>query len=497
MNMDVFEQPHSITHEVASLTTILVVDDEVRSLEALRRVLADEFEILGAANALEAEAILAGDMVQIILCDQKMPGEAGVDFLKRVRDQWPDPIRMIISGYTDSEDIIASVNEAGIFRYITKPWQPDALIATMREAAALYQYQKVSGRVDADVRPTVTRIQRVASERRKAERRLFDFSRITHSADSPMRHTLSLAERVAGTGIPVLITGESGTGKELLARAIHYGSERADQPFVVENCGALPDELLESELFGYKKGAFTGAYNDRIGLFEVADGGTIFLDEIGETSPSFQVKLLRVLQEGEIRPLGAQRPRKVNVRVISATNRDLDDEIKAGRFRRDLFYRLAVFPIHLPPLKDRPMDIPAIASRILVEVNQAFGRRIAGFSADTLRCMMEYDWPGNVRELQNEIQRMVTLTDGDGELSLDVLGNVVKRGRPTVSIAGEAGATLKDRVEALECEIVTEAMARLGGNISHVAAELGLSRVGLRNKIERYGLGKGIDLGDD
>ena len=478
-------------------TTVLVVDDEVRSLESLRRVLSDEFEVICAANALEAEAVLAGDMVQIILCDQRMPGESGVDFLKRVRDQWPDPIRMIISGYTDSEDIIASVNEAGIYRYLTKPWQPDALISAVREAAELFRYQKVSGRTEAEARPAPARMQRVASERRKVEKRLFDFSRITHTADSPMRTTLSLAERASDYGISVLITGASGTGKELLARAIHHASERSGEPFVVENCGALPDELLESELFGYKKGAFTGAYNDRIGLFEVADGGTIFLDEIGETSPSFQVKLLRVLQEGEIRPLGAQRPRKVNVRVISATNRDLETEVAAGRFRRDLFYRLAVFPIHLPDLKDRPMDIPAIASRVLVEVNQSFGRRVTGFAAETLRLMMRYDWPGNVRELQNEIQRMVTLTDGDGELTPDVLGEGIKRGTGGLSATAPVSGTLKDRVEAMESQMIAESLTRLGGNISRVAAELGLSRVGLRNKIERYGLGRGMDLGDE
>ena len=494
--MNAFEQPLESYRDKSAQTTVLVVDDEVRSLESLRRVLADEFEVIGAGNAQEAEAVLASDMVQIILCDQKMPGEAGVDFLKRVRDVWPDPIRMIISGYTDSEDIIASVNEAGIFRYLTKPWQPDELLATVREAAELFQYQKVTGRTAADARPTAARLLKVSSERHKAEQRLFDFSRITHTADSPMRDTLALAERVAAYGISVLITGESGTGKEVLARAIHWGSDRHTQPFVVENCGALPDELLESELFGYKKGAFTGAYNDRIGLFEVADGGTIFLDEIGETSPSFQVKLLRVLQEGEIRPLGAQRPRKVNVRVISATNRDLEAEVRAGRFRRDLYYRLAVFPIHLPPLRDRPMDIPSIAARILVEVNQAFNRRIPGFAADTLRAMMTYDWPGNVRELQNEIQRMVTLTDGDAELSLKVLGANIRQGNSAPDSPPEGG-TLKDRVEALESAVIVEALTRLKGNISHVAAELGLSRVGLRNKIDRYSLGRGMDLADE
>ncbi len=495
--MNALERPLEGKKETATQSTVLVIDDEVRSLESLRRVLSGEFEVICAANAAEAEAVLAGDMVQVILCDQRMPGESGVDFLKRVRDLWPDPIRIIISGYTDSEDIIASVNEAGIFRYITKPWQPDALMAAVREAAELFRYQKVSGRTVAETKPTPDRMARAVSERRRVEKRLFDFNRITHTAESPMRQTLSLAERAADYGISVLITGASGTGKELMARAIHNGSERAGQPFVVENCGALPDELLESELFGYKKGAFTGAYNDRIGLFEVADGGTIFLDEIGETSPSFQVKLLRVLQEGEIRPLGAQRPRKVDVRVISATNRDLEAEVRAGRFRRDLYYRLAVFPIHLPDLKARPMDIPAIAARILVEVNQSFGRRVSGFAEETLRLMMRYDWPGNVRELQNEIQRMVTLTDGDGELPPQVLGANIVAGSPALLDSACTVGTLKDRVEALESAVITDALSKLSGNISRVAAELGLSRVGLRNKIERYGLARGMDLGDE
>ncbi len=224
-----------------------------------------------------------------------------------------------------------------------------------------------------------------------------------------MREAIGLARRAACYDVSVLITGESGTGKELLARAIHHSSARGDKSFVIENCGALPDELLESELFGCKKGAYTGAYQDRIGLFEVADGGSIFLDEIGDTSPAFQVKLLRVLQEGEIRPLGAQRSRRVNVRVIAATNRNIEAEVAAGRFRRDLYYRIAAFPIHLPPLAERPGDIPIIAARILLEVNRAFNRRVPGFDPETLRLMQRYSWPGNIRELYNEIQRMCVL----------------------------------------------------------------------------------------
>ncbi len=478
-------------------TTVLVIDDEIRSLEAIRRVLAEEFEVISVRGAEEAEEVLAGEMVQVILCDQRMPGENGVDFLKRVRDLWPDPVRMIISGYSDSEDIIAGVNEAGIYHYITKPWHPERLISSVREAARLYWLQRETGAPEvAEVKPSQKRLSKQVSDRRRAERQFWEFDRIVHMPSSPMAQAIGLAKRACDYDISVLITGASGTGKELLARAVHNGSARAEQPFVVENCGALPDDLLESELFGCKKGAFTGAYQDRIGLFEVADGGTIFLDEIGETSPAFQVKLLRVLQEGEIRPLGAQRPRKVDVRVIAATNRHLMHDVDAGRFRRDLYYRLAAFPIHLPSLADRPMDIPPIARRLLAEVDQAFKRDVPDFEPETLAAMCAYEWPGNVRELANEIQSMVALSDTDGPLPTDVLSDrIVAPMRGTSGPANGHRPPLRERVEVLEREVIAEALDRLGGNISRVAAELGLSRVGLRAKIQRYDLRR--DLEDD
>ncbi|WP_018266936.1 sigma-54-dependent transcriptional regulator [Methylosinus sp. LW4] len=474
--------------------TVLIVDDEKRSLESLRRVLGGAFQIVCASSAAEAEAVLAGDLVQVILCDQRMPGESGVEFLTRVREHWPEPVRMIISGYTDAEDIIAGVNEAGIFQYVTKPWDPDKLIQSVREAAQLYAAQKDGGAAPPlEAKPSHERLQRLASDRRRAERRMFEFGRIVHAPESPMRQTLALARRAAEYDISVLITGASGTGKELLARAIHHGSARGEKSFVVENCGALPDELLESELFGCKKGAFTGAYQDRVGLFEVADGGSIFLDEIGETSPSFQVKLLRVLQEGEIRPLGAQRPRRVDVRVIAATNRNIVAEVEAGRFRRDLYYRLAAFPIHLPPLSERRCDIAIIAARILVAVNQTFNRRVPGFEPETLRLMERYGWPGNVRELHNEIQRMVALSDGDANLPPGLLSPCIVDHRATTTCDDQQRFTLKERVEMLECALIKESLERNGRNISHVADELGLSRVGLRSKIARYDISRVVD----
>lgn len=469
---------------MTDLPIVLVIDDEVRSQEALERVLSEEFEVLRAANAEEAEAHLHSEMVHVILCDQRMPGRPGVEFLKQVRDQWPDPVRMIISGYTASEDIIAGVNEAGIYRYITKPWDPDALLATVRDAAALYRLQQDNETAGLEIKVSASRLQKAVADKKRVLRQAHHFDRLVHAPSSPVAEAVALAQRIAGYDISVLLTGESGTGKELLARAIHYTSARADKPFVVENCGALPDQLLESELFGSKKGAFTGAYEDRIGLFERANGGTVFLDEIGETSAAFQVKLLRVLQEGEIRPLGARLTRKIDVRVISATNRTLEDEVAAGRFRRDLYYRLAAFPIHMPPLRDRPMDVPLLADLLLAEAAKAFNTPVPTFTPAALARLCAHSWPGNVRELQNEVSRVVALAEGS-QIDVDLLSPAIRRSAPAAQ--GFAG-TLKDHVEALEARLLAEALERHGWNISRVADDLGLSRVGLRGKLQRYGI---------
>ena len=478
---------------MTNLPIILVVDDERQSQEALRRVLSDEFQVLAASTAEEAEALLEHEMVHAILCDQRMPGQQGVDFLKTVRARWPDPVRMIISGYTEAEDIIAGINEAGIYQYITKPWDPGALIQTLRGALRLYELQRENAQASLDLRVSPISLERAIASKTGTLKRQHHFDGITHATASPLAEVIGMARKVSSFDISVLITGESGTGKELLARAIHYNSPRGNKPFVVENCGALPDQLLESELFGCKKGAFTGAYEDRIGLFEQASGGTIFLDEIGETSPAFQVKLLRVLQEGEIRPLGARLTRKVDVRVIAATNRNLDDEVRDKHFRRDLYYRLAAFPIHMPPLRERPMDIPLLAERLLAETRKGFGRPNLAFTAEALAMLGSYDWPGNVRELQNEIQRMVALAEGPRLGLSQISPRLRARACPAQRVLSDDGRprSLKDRVEGLEAEILAEALARHRGNISRMAEELGLSRVGLRAKLNRYGLEKG------
>jgi two-component system response regulator HupR/HoxA len=290
----------------------------------------------------------------------------------------------------------------------------------------------------------------------------------------------------------VLVTGESGTGKELLARAIHYASPRSERAFVMENCAAMSDTLLESELFGHKRGSFTGAFEDHVGLFQRADGGTIFLDEIGDTSPAFQVKLLRVLQEGEIRPVGASRAVLVNVRVLAATHRDLEADVRAGRFREDLYYRIAGITLSVPPLRERSADILPIADRLLASAARELGCPNVRFSSDVAANLLAHAWPGNIRELKNEIYRAVALSDGK-RVSASAFSKRVLFG-PAGTAAALQGhpltqtGKLQERLDAIEAVILRETLLRHRWNKTHTAKELGLSRVGLRQKMARLGL---------
>ncbi len=478
-----------------TLPTILVVDDERRSVESLERILEEEFEVFTATSVTEARQILEREWVQVILCDQRMPEMNGVEFLAQVREQWPEVVRMIISGYADAGDIIDAINESGIFQYISKPWNPDDLILKLRNAVQVFHLQRENEQlaVELKIKPSVL-ARNIEDKRRVLQSRFEDVQGIVRGPDSCMNAVCELIRTVAAFDVNVLISGESGTGKELCARALHYNSLRRDHPFVTENCGAIPDELLESELFGHKRGAFTGAVEDRTGLMERANGGTIFLDEIGEISPASQVKLLRVLQEGEIRPVGSNSRRKIDVRVIAATNRDLEEEVRAGRFRRDLYYRIATFTIGMPALRERPADIPLLAEHILAEAMEQLGKQVKGFTAEALQCLQGYPWPGNVRELQNEVKRMLVLCRGDW-LGAELISPHVLRATPEEA-AGEMDlltgmeGTLKERIESLEAMILKETLIRHRWNKTRAAQELGLSRVGLRSKLERYGLEK-------
>jgi two-component system response regulator HupR/HoxA len=468
---------------------VLVVDDEQRSLETLQRTLDDDFKVFTANSAEAGLAILEDETVHIVLSDQRMPVTSGVAFLRAVRDQWPDTVRIILSGYTEAEDIITGINEAGIWQYLLKPWHPDQLLLTLQKAGELWRLQQENQRLTLELRTNPESLAlRVADLREKAKVQA-GFNKLLRTKDSPLNKVCTLAERVAGHDLSVLITGESGTGKELMARAIHYASSRARQPFVVENCGAMPDSLLESELFGHKRGAFTGATDTHVGLFQQANGGTLFLDEIGETSPAFQVKLLRALQEGEIRPVGSSRPIAVNVRLIAATNRDLEADVASGRFRDDLYYRIAGMTLHMPALRERVADIPLIVASLLKQ-SPLIGRSM---SIEAMDLIAQYPWPGNVRELQNEIRRAMALCTG-ASIGAELLSHrlhqetLVQTSPVPLADVDDGSTQLKHRMQRLEAQVIQESMLRNKGNKTHVANELGLTRVGLRMKLMRLNL---------
>ena len=301
-----------------------------------------------------------------------------------------------------------------------------------------------------------------------------------------MRNVFSLLEKVVNTETSVFIQGETGTGKELIAKVIHYNSSMKDKPFVAENCGALSENLLESELFGHVKGAFTGAITDKKGIFEMADGGTVFLDEIADMPYAMQIKLLRVLQEGQVRPVGGSQYRNVDFRLIASSNRDLQEEVQNGSFRNDLFYRIQVFPIVLPPLRDRKEDIPLLADHFLEKLSEKRKKSVSRLTPGALDLLMQYIWPGNVRELEHEIERAVTLAGEEPEISDSYLSEKIRGSIQQIPAKPEGHLSLQDATRQLERRMVTDALAKTRGNRSQAARLLGLTRQGLLNKIARY-----------
>jgi Nif-specific regulatory protein len=322
---------------------------------------------------------------------------------------------------------------------------------------------------------------------REAQRRTGDKEKVTIIGESDaMKELLSQLDKVVDTNVTVLIEGDTGTGKELIASALHYRSRRREELFVAQNCAALAENLLESELFGHVKGAFTGATDDKKGLFELADGSTLFLDEITEAPMSIQSKLLRALQEGEIRPVGASEPILVNVRVVAATNRNLEKEVESGRFREDLYYRLKVFPLRVPPLRERRTDIPLLVQHFLERYSAEIGKAVAGVSAEAMNLLMAYDWPGNVRELQNEVQRMVIQVDTGAFATPELLSPRMRRGEDIVAKSGATQGTLKEKMTAVEKYIIFEALRENDGNKTNTAKKLGITREGLHKKLRQY-----------
>ncbi len=471
---------------MAEKPKILAVDDEQPSLNAIYRTLRREFDVIQSLSGISALEVLKSQEVEVILADQRMPEMTGVEFFRRAIEIQPDAVRILITGYTDIEATIQAINEGQIYYYINKPWEPEELRLIVRRAVERYRLVKENQRLIEELKEANRRLEEENILLHREAEKHYEFENIIGQSEA-MQEVFRLMRKVIPTDTTVLITGETGTGKELIARAIHYNGPRKHKLFVTQNCAALPDTLLESELFGHTRGAFTGAVTDKKGLFEIADGGTIFLDEIGDTSPAFQQRLLRVLQEGEIRPLGAAKTIKVNVRVISATNRDLYSLVRAGKFREDLYYRLNVFQINVPPLRERREDIPLLAEHFLKKYRRKLKKNIPGIDREAMKVLLTAPFPGNVRELENEIERAVTLADEGKPLTADLFSLRIQpgsAGTPLVPLEG----SLKEIVESIERQLILEKLNEFRGNITHAARALGLSRVGLQKKIKRYNL---------
>jgi len=435
---------------------ILVVDDSLNTLEVLQRNLtSQDYQVFTTSNVPEAIKILDTTPVDLVITDLKMPGVSGLDLIKHVRENFKETEVMMITGYPTIEGAVKAV-KTGAEEYLTKPFTDEELFSAVGRALDKLHVRKALN----------ARLQRAKPA----------FSGLISESEA-MQKVFTILAKAASTSATVLITGESGTGKELLARAIHYNSPRASAPFVPVNCGAIPGELLESELFGHVKGAFTGATETRAGFFQTADGGTIFLDEISETSVSMQVKLLRVLQDKEVCMVGSSRSRKVDVRILASTNKDLASLVKKGVFREDLFFRINVITIEIPPLRERGDDILILTQYFTTKFAEELGKPIPRFSKNALQVLRAYHWPGNVRELENIIQRLVIMTDGDF-IEVPDLPSLMR-----FSALRETG--LNRTLTEVEAEYIHNVLASVGGNKTRAAKILGIDRKTLREKLQK------------
>jgi DNA-binding NtrC family response regulator len=455
-----------------SRPSVLVVDDKENLLKLFAKILGEEYSLSTASDGAKALALIAEHEFDVVVADLKMPGASGFTVLESVKARWPETEVILLAAYGSVSDAVEAVKQ-GAYDYIQKPFDPDA--------AALVVARALERR----------RLRAQTVSLRKELEGVNSFHNVIGKSP-PMREVCGLLERAAGLDTTVLLTGETGTGKELAARAVHYHSTRKHNRFVPVNCGALPAELGDNELFGYAKGAFNGAAASKPGLFEEANRGTLFLDEVGELPLPVQVKLNRALQDKEIRRVGENSPFSVDVRIIAATHRELKAEVQAGRFREDLFYRLHVFPIRVPALRERREDIPALAAHFLAKNARASKRDITGIGNAAMRALTAYNWPGNVRELENAIERAVAIATGREldirDLPAELRGAQVGALPAEVLVRmpyHEAMGTARDRISR---EYLAVLLHEFEGNVTRAAERAGIERESLHRLLKRYGV---------
>jgi len=457
--------------ESFKLKRVLVVDDEENIRHMMNTILKREgYSVSCAATVREAEKFLAQDPFDVLISDICMPKVDGLELLDRVQEQFPQLVVVMMSAYGNVDTAIEAMKR-GAYDYIAKPFKPDEIILVLRKA----EEREGLKQENLSLRSDLEKI------------RYGGLGKMVGQSDL-MKRIFKTIRKIAEYKTTVLIQGESGTGKELVAQAIHQHSPRGEAQFIPVNCGAIPEQLLESELFGHVKGAFTDAIRDKKGLFAQADGGTIFLDEIGELPLNLQVKLLRALQEEEIRPVGSSRDIKVDVRVVAATVKDLPSEVQAGLFREDLFYRLNVLPLRVPPLRERQEDIPALVEHFIGKNNRRLGLSCKGIDPEALQLMMEYAWPGNVRELENTIEHAMVLAETD-VIQAETLPDKILEGKDRIRLTLLSGElSIKKTTRIIEEELIRRALVRTGGNRTNAAKVLEISHRALLYKIKEFGI---------
>jgi two-component system, NtrC family, response regulator PilR len=461
--------------------SVLLVDDETSMLELLRMLLKDEGYALRTASSVEeARSQLAAERPDLVLCDILMPDGNGLDLLKEIKQEDAHTAVVMMTAYTSTKAAIEAM-KLGAYDYVSKPFDNDELKVVIQKALERVEL------FDENV-----------YLRRELEQK-YTFANIIGKSPR-MQAVFGVVDRVARTTSTVLLFGESGTGKELIARAIHFASPRAAKRFLSINCGALPENLLESELFGHERGAFTGAVKEKKGLFQAADGGTLFLDEIGETTPAMQVKLLRALQDKKVRKVGGHQEELVDVRIIAATNQNLEERIAAGDFREDLYYRINVIPIHLPPLRQRREDTPLLVDHFIRKYSEEMSLPLKPISVEAMKLLESYDWPGNVRELENVIERTLALTSGDTITSRDLPLHLLTRRRDRAGLVAELppeGLDLEGYLEGIRSHLMEQALERSGGVQTQAAELLGMSFRSFRYYAKKAGLAVGRTANGD